>query len=114
MSIDYQNPTTIDAIIDTANLGGSPATVREIVVSGDALGKQAVLDLTVGYTLADEDDSVIPSYYGYLRSDGAWYIKQYAASGANYTLRYVAGTSGYSTNWTNRTSLVYDYYNNVF
>ena len=66
------------------------------------------------YFVSDKDDDSSPNYYGFLDKDGNWYImKEVVATGAD-TYRYIKGTSGYTTNWTNRTTLTYDYYNNIF
>ena len=65
---------------------------------------------TDGYNITDVDDST-PAYYGFLNKSGAWFIQKEGASG---DYRYTKGTSNYSTNWTNRASLSYDYFDNVF
>ena len=53
-----------------------------------------------------------PEYIGYLDKDGKWYIvKNSRTSGER---RYVSGQSDYPTNWTNKESLVYEYFNQVF
>ncbi len=71
----------------------------------------AIKQPTDGYTLAQLDDSGATTYYGYLNKDSAWYILKEDSSG-NY--RYVKGSSSFSTNWTNRASLSYDYFDAVF
>lgn len=65
---------------------------------------------TDGYNITDIDDAT-PAYYGFLNKSGAWFIQKEGASG---DYRYVKGSSGYTTNWTNRASLTYDYFDNVF
>lgn len=65
---------------------------------------------TDGYKISQLDDSV-PAYYGFTEKGGAWFIMREDASG-NY--RYAKGASSFSTNWTNRASLTYDYFENVF
>lgn len=62
------------------------------------------------YQPADSDEVTTTKYYGFLDIDGNWYI--FRDTGDTY--RYVKGDSDYSTNWTNRASLTYDYYNNIF
>lgn len=66
---------------------------------------------TDGYSVSEIDDSTFPAYYGFVHKTGAWYIAREANTGA---YRYVKGGSGFSTNWTNRASLSYDYFDNVF
>ncbi len=66
---------------------------------------------TDGYEVTEIDDVSSPSYYGFLKNNGAWYIMKEEASGA---YRYTKGTTSFSTNWTNRASLTYDYFNSIF
>lgn len=71
----------------------------------------AIKQPTDGYKLAQLDDATSTAYYGYLNKDSAWYILKEDSTGA---YRYVKGTSSFSTNWTNRASLTYDYFDSVF
>jgi len=64
------------------------------------------------YTFADTSTSGDITYLGNLRADGAWYIKKYDKSAG--TMRYTKGSSNYPTNWINKASLSYDYYDVVF
>ena len=64
------------------------------------------------YQTADQDVNGDPQYFGFTDRFGNWYIQQYNV--ANGTFRYFKGTSAYSTNWTNRSTLSYDYFHNVF
>jgi len=64
-----------------------------------------------GYGSSDIDSNPgSTSYFGFINPESAWYIMELTSS----TVRYVIGTSDYTTNWTNRASLSYDYYNNLF
>jgi hypothetical protein len=64
-----------------------------------------------GYKVSDIDTSTNTQYFGFIDYNGNWYIIQYNTT-AN-TIRYAAGSASntYSTNWTNRTTLTYSYYN---
>ena len=66
---------------------------------------------TDGYEVSQVDDTSIPAYYGFVDKDGNWYI---AKEGAGGEYRYYAGSSDFATNWTNRSGLQYDYFNNIF
>lgn len=66
---------------------------------------------TDGYNVTEIDDSSSPIYYGYVNKDGAWFIMKEDSDGA---YRYTKGSSGFSTSWTNRASLSYDYFDAVF
>lgn len=68
-------------------------------------------DHLVIYEISDGDESGATKYYGYLSPDGAWIIQKWDTSANTY--RYVGGASGYSTNWTNRLTLIYDYFNTL-
>jgi len=45
------------------------------------------------------------NYYGFIRANGEWAIMRENTAQSEY--RFSVGGSNYSTNWTNRTSLVY-------
>jgi hypothetical protein len=66
---------------------------------------------TDGYEICEMDDNQLPGYYGFVNKTGHWYIAREGNGGA---FRYIAGSSDFSTNWTNRAALVYDLFNNVF
>lgn len=66
---------------------------------------------TDGYEITNIDDTGTPAYYGFVKSTGAWYIMEEGATGA---YRYAKGDTSFSTNWTIRSSLTYDYFNNIF
>jgi len=64
------------------------------------------------YHISDDDCSADPSYFGYVRDDGSWYILK--MDEASNTYRYFAGTSAYATGWTNRAAHSYGYYDVIF
>lgn len=64
------------------------------------------------YKPADIDEASDPKYFGFITINGQWYILRVNESAG--TLRYARGDGDYSTNWTNRASLTYDYLYNVF
>lgn len=66
---------------------------------------------TDGYTITEVDDTGNTSYYGFVHKTGAWYITKEDNAGS---YRYAKGASSFSTNWTGRLSLNYDYFDNVF
>lgn len=66
---------------------------------------------TDGYNITEVDDSLADTYYGYINKDGAWFIRKETASGA---YRYAKGSSDFTTNWANKNSLTYDYFNVIF
>lgn len=74
-----------------------------------------VSDQLKDYFVSDRDEAVSsPNYYGFIKKDGSWYIMRQTSSSGVYTYRYVKGSSDYATNWTNRASLSYDYFYNIF
>lgn len=66
---------------------------------------------TDGYEISEIDDSTSPAYYGFVHKTGAWYISQEGSTGS---YRYVKGGSDFPSAWTNRATLTYDYFDNVF
>ena len=59
------------------------------------------------YKITDLDDA---GYYGYTDKDGDWYIMSLIANQA----RYIKGDSNYTTSWTGRAGLSYNYFNLIF
>ena len=60
----------------------------------------------------DDTDGVNPKYFGFVDKEGNWYILQLHET--NGALRYAKGENDYITNWTNRATLIYDYFHNIF
>jgi len=84
----------------------------------DSLGNEidpAEKQPTDGYNITELDDST-PSYYGFMNKEGAWFImKEDPAHPVDVPYySYVKGDSSFSTNWTSRATLSYDYFNNTF
>lgn len=52
------------------------------------------------------------TYLGYLDKDGNWYIAEIDET--NGTMKYVKGTSGFTTAWSNRASNTYEDFNSIF
>lgn len=102
--------------------GSTTATTHRAEVTADnklavfATGSNLALsnnqDPLSSYKCSDIYDATNPNYYGYIDKDGNWYILENNTT--NNTNRYVKGGSEYTTNWTNRSGLTYDYYNVVF
>lgn len=90
--------------------GGGPGIVSLKDSSGNQIDP-AEKQPTDGYSISEVDDDDSPSYYGFIHKNGAWYIAKEESTGA---YRYTKGASSFSTNWTNRTSLTYDYFDNIF
>lgn len=79
--------------------------------------KQEIFDGTdplKGFHVNDIDEASSTRYYGFTNKLGNWYVIKHDTS-AN-TLRYAQGvnTNAYATNWTNRTSLSYGYFDVTF
>ncbi len=87
-----------------------PGTVAIKDSSGTAIDP-AEKQPTDGYTITEVEDGDTISYYGFIHKTGAWYITKETSAGA---YRYAKGASDFSTSWTNRASLSYDYFDNVF
>lgn len=71
---------------------------------------------TDGYSIAEIDDS-LTSFYGFINKYGAWYVMRKDPDTDSFrytTFRYTRGDSNFSSNWTNREKLKYDYFSNVF
>jgi len=68
-------------------------------------------DLLARYKCADLDSGTT-SYYGFVDTDGNWYILRMTAT----AIRYCKGTSGYTVAWGLRADVgtTYEYYYTVF
>ena len=75
----------------------------------DSLGNTAGADILAGYQVANKDEGAT-SYYGYVDTDGNWYIQRVTGSDVDFA----RGLTNYPTNWTNRAALSYDKFNIVF
>ena len=64
------------------------------------------------YVPTDDDFNSDPNYTSFTDRLGSWYIVE--DNLADGTHRYVRGSSDYTTNWTNKADLEYDYFYNVF
>jgi len=67
---------------------------------------------TDSYSISDYDDSANPVYVGKVAANGSWFITSINTSTGS--VRYIKGSANYSTSWTARTGLVYDYYSVIF
>lgn len=63
-----------------------------------------------GYECTDIDDSSDPKYYGFTRPDASWVIMKITLG---VTVRYARGSTGYTTNWTDRATITYYYWYEV-
>jgi hypothetical protein len=63
------------------------------------------------YIQKDTDDATY-KYYGYMKDDGGWFIKRITI--ATNLAEFVKGTSGYTSEWTNRASQTYGDYAATF
>lgn len=64
------------------------------------------------YKIADIDDDDTVKYYGFTDKNHDWYILKEDTTAKTY--RYTTGNEDYPDNWTNRASLTYDYFHNIF
>lgn len=70
-------------------------------------------NLTAKYKITDVDDGNADyDYYSFTDKDGNYYIMRDDI--VNKAYRYTAGTSAYTTAWTNRATESYDYFYNTF
>lgn len=80
----------------------------------DTTGAQidpAIKHPTDGYNITAIDDSTLPSYYGFVEKDGAWFIMQEDEDG-NYL--YFKGASDFSSSWAVKGGLQYDTFDEIF
>lgn len=91
------------------SMPGSSSTVA-LKDSTGATVDPAIKSPTDGYRITQVDDSD-PAYYGYVNKTGNWFIMKEDNTGG---YRYAKGDTSFSTNWTNRAALSYDYFDTTF
>lgn len=72
---------------------------------------------TDGYKISKIDDtsSDTYAYYGFVNSEGLWYIQRETVSGVNVgNFHYYQGLINFSDNWDSRDSFIYDDFENIF
>lgn len=68
-----------------------------------------------GFVASDQSwDGANTTYNGFLNEQGEWYIQKQVVIGSDISWRYARGNSGYTTAWTGRAGLSYDYVDVVF
>jgi len=90
------------------------AEVKEAIANIRFPTPNFIVDPTIKYRPADLDNTDVVRYFGFTDVSGQWYIMQEDTTLNPTTVRYIRGTTDYVTNWTNRASLSYDYFHNVF
>lgn len=107
---------------DTTALEIATSSVRSSIEGLRFPVPNFVQDPLIRYKVVDEFDNGIAAsvkYYGFTDPEGHWYILKVDPSSNPKTYRYAKGTGttaagDYPTNWTNRASLTYDYWYQVF
>jgi hypothetical protein len=91
----------------TVNFSGNSGSLLVVEKLSEIDVKQDPLS---AYQVSDKDLGSETEYLGYVDKDGNWFIQQMTATAH----RFIKGTSGYTTSWTGRAGLSYDYFYNVF
>lgn len=112
----YRQDAKENNLVDSYSQVGSVVARNTVIYDENGsfttlLSKDDVLDC---YQMSDVDEaSATVTYVGNVDRAGNWYIKKIDTT-SGVTLRFIKGTSNYSTNWTNRASLTYDYFYTTF
>jgi histidyl-tRNA synthetase len=69
------------------------------------------IDPLSGFVACDETNTGTLDYYGFVDSQGNWYILKYDITNGN--MRYAEGYSEYATAWTARATQTYLYFNEL-
>ena len=104
--------------IKVGSVNQTKTNVRYLKVLDDGT-VVAMANPTQLYKAADTDDPETGNnsginYYGFVDVDGNWYILKEDLTGGTGTYRYIKGSGSYTTNWTGRAGLTYDYFFNIF
>jgi hypothetical protein len=112
----YRPEAKENNLVDSYSQVGSVVARNTVIFdeNGNAitlLSKDDVLDC---YQTSDIDEaSATVTYIGKIDRAGNWFIQKIDQT-SGISMRFIKGTSAYTTNWTNRASLSYDYFNVVF
>lgn len=107
---DVVFPTSASKPVSVRLSDGKSFINQLVAAVGNSTGET---DPLVGFQPSDIDDSGSPKYYGFVKANGSWYIMR-ESSGA---YRYATGDKNstiYSTKWTDRGTLTYSYFYEVF
>lgn len=88
--------------VDRVALGGN---------GGNGLATEAKQNPLSAYQSAGMDITANPYYFGYINSNGAWYIKKIDTTSG---VLFCRGDSGYETAWAGKDGLTYGLYNVIF
>jgi hypothetical protein len=91
----------------TVNFSGNSGSLLVVEKLSEIDAKQDPLS---AYQVSDKDLGGETEYLGYVDKDGNWFIQQMTTTAH----RFIKGTSDYTTSWTGRAGLTYDYFYNVF
>lgn len=76
----------------------------------DSYGNEQMTNVLAGYTQGNFEATGDPAYYGFIDTTGNWYIQKITSGSSTYS----RGTTNFTTNWTNRASLTYGTFDNIF
>lgn len=103
-------------IAGRSSTGGGTYYNVKVNPSGSLLTEGSVTNVytkeTGSYSICNKEATATYKYFGFQRSDGYWYIMRKTIS--TNVFEYAAGTSAYSTAWTNRASQSYSDYATAF
>ena len=102
-------------VTNTNKIPASPATEGgNLATISTNTGK--ITDALAQYKFSDEYITTPAGtvYRGYLDKDGNWFIVKETITADSRTYRYKKGTSDYTTNWTGRAGLTYNYFDTEF
>ena len=91
--------------------GASNQAVYSVDDEGNTISPTGVVG---EYQISDKDDDTTTKYYGFVTQDGAWYIMRETTSSGDQLYRYAKGSDAYTTAWTGRIGLSYDYFYSIF
>lgn len=110
-SVKVVNPDGTPISFDSSDLA-TEVTLQGVDSELSSLNAKTSAQPTVGYGISNTEDTGTYKYFGFENKDGAWYIMRKTIATNIYL--YSAGSSAYSTAWTNRASQTYASYATTF
>lgn len=112
----YRQDAKENNLVDSYSQVGSVVARNTVIFdeNGNALTLLSKDDVLDCYQTSDIDEaSATVTYIGKIDRAGNWYIMKIDSTSGT-TFRFIKGTSSYTTNWTNRAALTYNYFDIIF
>ena len=99
---------------DTVTIDSVAYAISTLANTDDITNSQSIdieSSILSSYEPTRTDDSTTTQYFGFIKTDGSWYIMKIDSTTG--IIIYTNGTTDFTTNWTNRATLTYVEFNSL-